>query len=89
MMLQAKTKKSNPLQKDGALVLGAEQDCYGGCTEEGQSFFGLMDEVPALSGEGRERGEGGVVEKEGGGSLCAHAHIGVCVCVCVHKRERV
>jgi hypothetical protein len=26
-------------------MLGGEQDCYGGCTDSSQSFYGLMDEV--------------------------------------------
>lgn len=26
-------------------MLGAEQDCYGGCTDRGQGFYGEMDEV--------------------------------------------
>ena len=26
-------------------MLGAEQDCYGGCTDAGQGFYGLLDEV--------------------------------------------
>ena len=26
-------------------MLGGEQDCYGGCTDAGQAFYGLMDEV--------------------------------------------
>ena len=29
----ALTKKTTPLQPGGALMLGAEQDCYGGCTD--------------------------------------------------------
>ena len=29
----------------GTLILGAEQDCYGGCTEPTQSFYGFMDDV--------------------------------------------
>ena len=33
-------------------MLGNEQDCYGGCTDSTQAFYGLMDEVshiPSLS----------------------------------------
>ena len=26
-------------------MLGSDQDCYGGCPDAYQSFFGLMDEV--------------------------------------------
>lgn len=26
-------------------MLGGEQDCYGGCTDAGQAFYGLMDEA--------------------------------------------
>eukprot|EP00884_Botryococcus_braunii_P003507 jgi/Botrbrau1/13157/Bobra.0187s0105.1 len=45
LMKEAKTGKKNPIQSGGAMMLGSEQDCYGGCTEEDQSYFGLMDEV--------------------------------------------
>ena len=32
-------------------MLGNEQDCYGGCTNFRQAFYGMMDEVcPCLSG---------------------------------------
>ena len=44
-MVQAKTEKSEPLESDGAFMLGNEQDCYGGCTDSTQAFYGLMDEV--------------------------------------------
>ena len=26
-------------------MLGGEQDCYGGCTDAGQGYYGLLDEV--------------------------------------------
>ena len=39
------TGKTMPLRPGGALMLGAEQDCYGGCTDRGQGFYGEMDEV--------------------------------------------
>ena len=42
---QAKSGKTAPLQSGGAFMLGGEQDCYGGCTDSGQAFYGLMDEV--------------------------------------------
>lgn len=29
-------------------MLGGEQDCYGGCTDASQAFYGLMDEVGAF-----------------------------------------
>ncbi|PSC70155.1 concanavalin A-like lectin glucanase [Micractinium conductrix] len=45
LMASAITGKTKPLQQGGALMLGAEQDCYGGCTDRGQGFYGLMDEV--------------------------------------------
>ncbi len=41
---EAATGKTGSL-KAGALMLGAEQDCYGGCTDRGQGFYGEMDEV--------------------------------------------
>ena len=44
-VVQAKTEKSEPLESDGAFMLGNEQDCYGGCTDSTQAFYGLMDEV--------------------------------------------
>ena len=43
--MQATSRKTAPLQSGGAFMLGGEQDCYGGCTDSGQSFYGLMDEV--------------------------------------------
>ncbi len=42
---QAYTKQTEPLVPDGALVLAGEQDCFGGCTDPEQGFYGLMDEV--------------------------------------------
>lgn len=32
-------------------MLGNEQDCYGGCTDSTQAFYGLMDEVSAFPAE--------------------------------------
>ena len=43
--VQIASNKVTPLQAGGALMLGGEQDCYGGCTDAGQAFYGLMDEV--------------------------------------------
>ena len=45
IVLQSRTKKTSPLESDGAFMLGNEQDCYGGCTDSTQAFYGLMDEV--------------------------------------------
>ncbi|KAL4421057.1 hypothetical protein ABPG77_001352 [Micractinium sp. CCAP 211/92] len=45
LIVSTPSGKTRPLQPGGALMLGAEQDCYGGCTDRGQGFFGLMDEV--------------------------------------------
>ena len=45
LCVQAKSGKTAPLQSGGAFMLGGEQDCYGGCTDSGQAFYGLMDEV--------------------------------------------
>ncbi|KAK9814590.1 hypothetical protein WJX72_008328 [[Myrmecia] bisecta] len=45
LMAEARTGKSNPLQSGGAFMLGGEQDCYGGCTDSDQGFYGFMDEV--------------------------------------------
>lgn len=42
---RAVTHKKNPIEKNGAFMLGGEQDCYGGCTDPKQGFYGLMDEV--------------------------------------------
>lgn len=50
--LQIASNKVTPLQAGGALMLGGEQDCYGGCTDAGQAFYGLMDEVRFWNGEG-------------------------------------
>ena len=32
-------------------MLGGEQDCYAGCTDAGQGYYGLIDEVYPLSVE--------------------------------------
>ena len=45
---QTASGKTKPLQSGGAFMLGGEQDCYGGCTDAGQAFYGLMDEVGAV-----------------------------------------
>eukprot|EP01026_Neomeris_dumetosa_P051141 TRINITY_DN4496_c0_g1_i1.p1 TRINITY_DN4496_c0_g1~~TRINITY_DN4496_c0_g1_i1.p1 ORF type:complete len:1030 (-),score=176.63 TRINITY_DN4496_c0_g1_i1:568-3657(-) len=42
---EAMNTPTRPLQSGGALMLGAEQDCYGGCTDPHQGYYGLMDEV--------------------------------------------
>ena len=44
-MSSAATGKTEPLQPGGALMLGNEQDCYGGCTDISQAYNGLIDEV--------------------------------------------
>eukprot|EP01023_Acetabularia_acetabulum_P041229 TRINITY_DN400_c4_g1_i3.p1 TRINITY_DN400_c4_g1~~TRINITY_DN400_c4_g1_i3.p1 ORF type:complete len:1004 (+),score=177.52 TRINITY_DN400_c4_g1_i3:132-3143(+) len=46
-MLVAEAVKQNtrPLLPGGAFMLGADQDCFGGCTDFQQGFYGLMDEV--------------------------------------------
>ena len=43
--MQVSSGKTTPMQAGGALMLGGEQDCYGGCTDASQAFYGLMDEV--------------------------------------------
>ncbi len=43
--LQIASNKVTPMQAGGAFMLGGEQDCYGGCTDASQAFYGLMDEV--------------------------------------------
>ncbi|PRW20453.1 concanavalin A-like lectin glucanase [Chlorella sorokiniana] len=45
LVASAATGQTRQLQPGGALMLGAEQDCYGGCTDRGQGYHGLMDEV--------------------------------------------
>jgi len=45
LRVQAATGKTAQLRPGGALMLGAEQDCYGGCLDAGQGFRGEMDEV--------------------------------------------
>jgi len=42
---EAETGITREIQPGGALVLGAEQDCYNGCFEKEQAFYGMMDEV--------------------------------------------
>ena len=44
-MLQTPTGKTGRMRSGGALMLGEEQDCYAGCTDKEQAFYGLMDEV--------------------------------------------
>jgi len=44
-MATAYTRRTQPLEAGGALMLGGEQDCFGGCTDASQGFYGLMDEV--------------------------------------------
>ena len=45
LRVQTPTGKTAPLKQGGSIVLGGEQDCYGGCTDRGQSFYGEMDNV--------------------------------------------
>ena len=42
---EAETGITREIKPGGALVLGAEQDCYDGCFEKQQAFYGMMDEV--------------------------------------------
>ena len=44
-MITAPTARTEPLEQGGTFILGAEQDCFGGCTEASQSFYGFMDDV--------------------------------------------
>ena len=62
-MSSAVTGKTRPLPPGGALMLGAEQDCYGGCVDRGQGYYGLMDGMCMCAcgahwGTGGERGRG-------------------------------
>ena len=54
---QTASGKTSPLQSGGALMLGGEQDCYGGCTDSGQAFYGLMDEVGVKAYSCNHRGD--------------------------------
>lgn len=45
LVAKAVTGKTDPLVPDGALMLGGEQDCFGGCTDPHQGFYGMMDEI--------------------------------------------
>ena len=45
LVAQAQTGKTAPIPPGGTLFLGAEQDCFGGCTDAHQAFYGYMDEV--------------------------------------------
>ncbi|KAL3133740.1 hypothetical protein ABBQ32_008228 [Trebouxia sp. C0010 RCD-2024] len=51
LMAQVETGATEPLQPGGALMLGADQDCYAGCTDSTQAYHGLMDEVRIWSVE--------------------------------------
>ena len=42
---ESETGRTDPIPPGGAFLLGAEQDCYGGCTDAHQAFYGYMDEV--------------------------------------------
>ena len=50
-------------------MLGNEQDCYGGCTDSTQAFYGLMDEVRALQKLGRIVAVGNPASKESKSNL--------------------
>ena len=54
----AYTGKTGPLKPGGALMLGAEQDCYGGCLDRGQVGAWGGQLVVGL-GRGSGRGMGG------------------------------
>ena len=43
------TGKTVPLDPRGAFMLGGEQDCFGGCTDASQGFYGTMDEVGGVA----------------------------------------
>eukprot|EP01024_Parvocaulis_polyphysoides_P075800 TRINITY_DN980_c0_g3_i3.p1 TRINITY_DN980_c0_g3~~TRINITY_DN980_c0_g3_i3.p1 ORF type:complete len:1054 (-),score=150.66 TRINITY_DN980_c0_g3_i3:249-3056(-) len=45
LVAEAVSQSTRALQPNGAFMLGADQDCYGGCTDFDQGFYGLMDEV--------------------------------------------
>ncbi|WIA11894.1 hypothetical protein OEZ85_011978 [Tetradesmus obliquus] len=45
LVASAYSHKTQPLEPGGAFMLGAEQDCFGGCTDPSQGFYGMMDEV--------------------------------------------
>lgn len=45
LMVEVQTNKTSPLEPSGALMLGGEQDCYGGCVDAEQAYYGMMDEV--------------------------------------------
>lgn len=42
---RAQSEHHEELQPNGALMLGGEQDCFAGCTDPHQGFYGMMDEV--------------------------------------------
>ncbi len=42
---RVQTGKTAPLAGGGTWVLGAEQDCFGGCFDPAQTFHGAMDDV--------------------------------------------
>jgi len=45
LVAKAVTDKTDPLVPDGSFMLGGEQDCYGGCTDPRQGYYGFMDDV--------------------------------------------
>ena len=48
---ESETGITRPIKPGGALVLGADQDCYNGCFEKEQAYYGMMDEVRIWSKE--------------------------------------
>lgn len=51
LISDVQTARTQALPDGGAFLIGGEQDCYGGCTESTQAFYGLMDEVRLWSVE--------------------------------------
>jgi len=41
----AVTNKTRPLQPNGVFMLGGKQECFGGCADPSEAYYGLMDEV--------------------------------------------
>ncbi|KAK9918751.1 hypothetical protein WJX75_006574 [Coccomyxa subellipsoidea] len=74
LMAETASGKTTPLQSGGAFMLGGEQDCYGGCTDAGQAFYGLMDEVRLWK---VERSAGDILKfmRRTGGSLDNHRNL--------------
>lgn len=48
VVASAYSNKTRPLDPHGALMLGNEQDCFGGCVDPDQGLYGLLGEIAVM-----------------------------------------